>query len=562
VNTPVSIITPAPLPAGVPAPASTGDALAMARAGLSYLAAADPTTLTAPELAETLQELERLSAISTAARAWFLGAFTAAQGHAADADRSPRTWLVRKTGVTEGAAAGHVGWSRRVAAHPDVAIALAAGGRLTESLAKVICQYTDKLPMQCRAQADQILLGAAEAGMGQDDIARLAAEMYERSRSGQPDDDGPDGDPGGDQDDGFEDRGLTLATTFRGAGVLTGDLTPECAALAGTVLESLGRRAGPEDTRTHEQRLHDALEEALRRLLAAGLVPDRAGQPAKMIVHTPLGELRAMDAGSALEQEWAVLMTGQWAGQRAAASVAGADGAAWLGGEAARGIACDAGLVPVVTGHADLSVLDRLVALCVELAGRPQHCCCHPAGPQAQTQLPGTEPADAGTSQSGTPHSGAPGGPLTANAREMLQRAIIGAAADLLSGPGGLASYLRIRQLGGGLAGPSLPLDVGVTGTVPPAIRHALVVRSGGHCEWPGGCDQPAGAYHVHHLTPRADGGKTTVKDCGLFCSFHHLVAVHRWGWTLTLNPDGTTTARSPDGSKTLRSHGPPPLPG
>ncbi len=324
-------------------------------------------------------------------------------------------------------------------------------------MAKVICQYTDKLPMQCRAQADQILLGAAEAGMGQDGIARLAAEMYERSRSGQPDDDGPDGDSDGDsgdgRDDGFEDRGLTLAITFRGAGVLTGDLTPECAALAGTVLESLGRRAGPEDTRTHDQRLHDALEEAL-------------------------------------------------------------------------------------AGH-----------------GRSQPGRCHPAEPQ--TQPPGTEPTGAGT-----PQCQAPGGPLTANAREILQRAVIGAAADLLSGPGGLASYLRTRQLGGGLAGPSLPLDVGVTGTVPAAVRHALVVRSGGHCEWPGGCDQPAGACHVHHLTRRADGGKTSVKDCGLYCSFHHLIAVHRWGWTLTLNPDGTTTARSPDGSKTLRSHGPPPHPG
>jgi uncharacterized protein (DUF1684 family) len=29
-------------------------------------------------------------------------------------------------------------------------------------------------------------------------------------------------------------------------------------------------------------------------------------------------------------------------------------------------------------------------------------------------------------------------------------------------------------------------------------------------------------------------------------------------GWTVTLNPDGTTTARSPDGTKTLHSHSPP----
>jgi hypothetical protein len=40
------------------------------------------------------------------------------------------------------------------------------------------------------------------------------------------------------------------------------------------------------------------------------------------------------------------------------------------------------------------------------------------------------------------------------------------------------------------------------------------------------------------------------------------LVAVHRWGWKLILNPDGTTTARSPDGTKELNGHGPPIRPG
>ena len=27
-------------------------------------------------------------------------------------------------------------------------------------------------------------------------------------------------------------------------------------------------------------------------------------------------------------------------------------------------------------------------------------------------------------------------------------------------------------------------------------------------------------------------------------------MAIHQWGWTVTLRPDGTTTARSPDGTK------------
>jgi len=40
-------------------------------------------------------------------------------------------------------------------------------------------------------------------------------------------------------------------------------------------------------------------------------------------------------------------------------------------------------------------------------------------------------------------------------------------------------------------------------------------------------------------------------------CSFHHLILIHRWDWTITLNPDGTTTATSPHG-RVLHSHSPP----
>jgi hypothetical protein len=40
-------------------------------------------------------------------------------------------------------------------------------------------------------------------------------------------------------------------------------------------------------------------------------------------------------------------------------------------------------------------------------------------------------------------------------------------------------------------------------------------------------------------------------------CPFHHLIPIHRWGWTITLNPDGTTTMTSPDG-RILHSHSPP----
>ena len=79
--------------------------------------------------------------------------------------------------------------------------------------------------------------------------------MYERARSGLPDED-PDRD--------FNDRGVRLETTFQGAGVMTGDLTPECAALVAAVLDALAAPAGAEDDRTREQRYHDGLAEAMR----------------------------------------------------------------------------------------------------------------------------------------------------------------------------------------------------------------------------------------------------------------------------------------------------------
>ena len=84
--------------------------------------------------------------------------------------------------------------------------------------------------------------------------------------------------------------------------------------------------------------------------------------------------------------------------------------------------------------------------------------------------------------------------------------------------------------------------------------RSADTVR----CALRGGCDQPASACEVHHVTHLADGGTTSVDGCALYCFFHHHVAIHQWGWTVALHPDGTTTARSPDGTKVFRSHGPP----
>jgi hypothetical protein len=65
-----------------PAFASVSEAMDMARAALGYLAAADAASLAAAEQAECLHGLEQTDAISTAARASFLSAFSAGRGTA------------------------------------------------------------------------------------------------------------------------------------------------------------------------------------------------------------------------------------------------------------------------------------------------------------------------------------------------------------------------------------------------------------------------------------------------------------------------------------------------
>jgi hypothetical protein len=108
-----------------PVPASAAEALALLEAAMGYLAAADPTTMAAETQAQALKGLERLDAVETAARATILGAFNAGKSYRAEGDYSPRSWLIHRTRITRGAAAGHIGWMRRAIAHPQVIAALA-----------------------------------------------------------------------------------------------------------------------------------------------------------------------------------------------------------------------------------------------------------------------------------------------------------------------------------------------------------------------------------------------------------------------------------------------------
>jgi Domain of unknown function (DUF222) len=500
-------------------PSSVTEALGMLDRALDHLTAADTASLPTAVQAEALRVLERTGAKHTAARARMLAAFAGQAGYENDGHGSARTWLAWQTRVTNGAAAGAVGWVRRIADHPVIGEALAAGD-LSESWARQVCAWTDRLPLWKQGDADEILAAAAGAGVDLAGLCGLAQEMYERAHI----------DRDHDVPDGFGDRAVWLGTTIGGAGRLAGDLTSGCAAALAAVLESLGKRAGPEDIRTAAQRRHDALEEACRRLVAAGMLPDRAGQPTQVQLYLTLSQLRGLPGASAAEAAWAAHRAAQ---------------PGWLTGPAAEAAACDATVVPVVTGQVDWAALDRLTGVYLASKGLPADgssgCGCTCGGCTCPARRP-----------------------LSPETLARLRQTMLRLAADVLSGTGGLASWLRTTQLSGGPGGsPSLPLAVPLpldTGeaepTIPAHLRRAVLARHQ-HCTWPG-CRVPAAYCQIHHYVRRAAGGSTALGNLGPVCAFHHLTVVHRWGWTLSLHPDGEVTATSPDGTRTLHDHDAP----
>ena len=225
---------------------------------------------------------------------------------------------------------------RQLRDHPVIAGAVARG-ELSESWAGELAEWTRKLPADWRHDVDKLLADTAAAGANLEDLAVVARAAYEKWRQ-QPDPDDPD--------DGFDDRFLKLGTTIDNAGRVTGNLTPECTAALQAVLDSLGKKAGPEDERTEAQRYHDALQLACELLLRAQLVPDRAGADTRVDAVIDLARLLDLPGASELTEAWLAALAGQHG---------------YLDGADAEVAACDAIISPVVTGHPDLAIVDQMI---------------------------------------------------------------------------------------------------------------------------------------------------------------------------------------------------------
>jgi hypothetical protein len=475
-------------------------------------------------------------------RAAFLARFDAGRGYTADGYGSCTAWLRSRGQMTGRAAGSDVRQMRQFRDHPVLAGAVARG-ELSESWAAKLAGWTRKLPADWRHDVDKLLTGTAAAGANLEDLAFIARAAYEKWRSQHPDPDDPD--------DGFDDRFLKLGTTLDNAGRVTGDLTPECTAALQAVLDSLGKKEGPEDDRTEAQRYHDALQLACELLLRAKLVPDRAGADTRVDAVIDLARLLDLPGASELTEAWLAALAGQHG---------------YLAGAGAEAAVCDAIIAPVVTGHPDLAIVDQMIGIVVAYLDATED-----ADGAGADDSDATASQAAGTPGGATPGGATPGGAtpgsttthsasdrargLSPEAWQALRYAIARLAVDLVAGPDRLASILRRGLLDAPYNSKSVILDIGVSASVPGYIRRAVQLRAR-HCEWPG-CGKPPAHCDVHHLRHQADGGETSIRNCVLLCQFHHDVCIHRWGWRLVLHPDGTTTAYGPKG-QVVHSHGPP----
>ena len=485
-------------------PGSVGEALGMMGAALDYLNGPAGELVEAAGLGGVLETLAGIDAKHAAARMRFVSQFDANGCHDSDGYPTTASWLAGRTKTVLARARAEVRQARTLTSeHPGLAAAMAAGD-MSPSWTAGIAAWTEKLPAEIRAETDRILTEAAAAGADYGDLKILATAASEAYRGQQPD-------PDDDDDAKFDERFVRVDTTLDGAGRITGDLTPECAAAVQAVLEALGKKRGKEDDRSAAQRLHDALQEGCELLIRAKMVPDRAGADTRVDVHMALSQLRALPGAPLLEEAFLAARAGEHG---------------YLAGKDARAVACDALLVPVVTGSPDWPVIGQMITLVLDAFGQ------HGSGAAARPVLP---PA----------------------AREGLQYALAKLAIEFLSGPGSLASVLRTGLLAAPFNTKSVPIDVGYSENIPEPIRRAVILRDR-RCAWPGGCDKRPAACDVHHVRHKKDGGPTSVNDCILLCQFHHDVCIHRWGWEIEVLPDGSVRARGPRGQD-IRSHGPPP---
>lgn len=248
------------------------------------------------------------------------------QAHRIDGMVAMKSWLTGHCRMAGTEATALLRAGRRLTDLPELAVAFAAG-TVSAAHVRVITEAVTPARVAKAAEVgidltvtDRVLTDAARE-LGPEDTGKAVRRWVAGI------------DPDGVLDDAAGlPRVFRLAPSSGGRVYLAGHLDPVGGEIVHTALESVmngHRPAG--DRRSHAERQGDALVELCRQMLAAGALPRVRGERAQIRVGIDLMALCA---------------------ERAAAGVAGGElpFAGPIGPETARRLACDAGVVRIITG--------------------------------------------------------------------------------------------------------------------------------------------------------------------------------------------------------------------
>jgi hypothetical protein len=184
--------------------------------------------------------------------------------HLADGNATVVTWASRLCGMSATSTADRLCVGKELESLPKISQALRTGEISYQSTA-LLCHLRDQLGPKAVLFDEEEMLGYARIFT----VARLRHLCRVARHVADPD--GFFNDAEAD----FSNRRLQISQMGDGMFCVDAILDPECGAAFKTALESLATRLGPDDERSHKQRMADSVGELVNHALDEGRLPRR-----------------------------------------------------------------------------------------------------------------------------------------------------------------------------------------------------------------------------------------------------------------------------------------------
>ena len=189
-----------------------------------------------------------------------------AGAHLVNGNVTAASWIARTCKMSVTSAADRLCVGEQLESLPRVAAALASG-EIGYQSASVLSHLRDKLGEKRDCFDEEEMLGFARE-FSVSGLRRLCTYAWHVA------------DPDGffnEAEENYTRRRLHISQLPDGMYAIDGLLDPETGASLKTAAETLAKRKGPEDERTHSQRMHDAVGEIVSHALGQGTLPRRHG---------------------------------------------------------------------------------------------------------------------------------------------------------------------------------------------------------------------------------------------------------------------------------------------